>query len=90
MRHQHIAEAINWVIGELNEFLKNNKAANFKKSEVKSVADMSDALRAMPEYKEMLAKYELHVSIADACMKIFNGHEQGSGLTGKNHFFFKN
>jgi hypothetical protein len=73
LRHSHIAEAINWVIEELNAFLKNNKAANFKKSEVTSVADMTEALRAMPEYKEMLAKYELHVSVADACMKQF-GH----------------
>jgi syntaxin-binding protein 1 len=72
LRHSHIAEAINWVIEELNAFLKNNKAANFKKSEVTSVEDMTEALRAMPEYKEMLAKYELHVSVADACMKQFN------------------
>eukprot|EP01108_Squamamoeba_japonica_P004423 TRINITY_DN3496_c0_g1_i1.p1 TRINITY_DN3496_c0_g1~~TRINITY_DN3496_c0_g1_i1.p1 ORF type:complete len:384 (+),score=201.41 TRINITY_DN3496_c0_g1_i1:780-1931(+) len=72
LRHQHIAEAINWVIGELNDFLKNNKAANFAKHQVKSVQDMTDALRAMPEYKEMLAKYELHVLIAEACMARFN------------------
>lgn len=72
LRHEHIADAINSVLAQLNDFLKHNKAANFSKSKVKTIQDMSEALASMPEYRETLAKYELHVSIAEACMAIFN------------------
>ena len=59
LRHDHIADAIKSVISQLNAFLSHNKAANFDKTQVKTIKDMSDALAAMPEYRETLAKFEV-------------------------------
>jgi len=33
---------------------------------------MSEAMRAMPQYAEMLSKYTLHINLAGACMDVFN------------------
>lgn len=33
MRHMHIAEAIDWVVKEFNNFIKTNKAAGISKGE---------------------------------------------------------
>jgi len=33
---------------------------------------MSEAMRAMPQYQEMLSKYSLHIHLANAAMDIFN------------------
>lgn len=74
LRHEHIADAINTVIAEMNDFLKHNKAANFDKSKVKTIDDMTAALAAMPEVSRVLhclhnnvwslIRAHTHVSIA--------------------------
>ena len=51
----HIAEACDVVIQEFNEFLKQNKSiqAIDNKEKVQSLRQMTEALRAMPQYQEM-------------------------------------
>lgn len=56
LRHQHIAETIDQILGEFQDFVKENKA----NKKVNSLADMSEAMKAMPQYQEMLGKVSLN------------------------------
>jgi len=73
LRHMHIADTIEFVIESFNEFLKNNKATKLAGGkQIDNLKDMSDAMRAMPQYNEMLSKYSLHISMGNAAMDVFN------------------
>jgi len=72
LRHQHIADTIDQILEEFQEFVKENKASQFyANKKINSLADMSEAMKAMPQYQEMLGKYSLHINLAAECMKIF-------------------
>lgn len=73
LRHMHIADAINTVIDNFNDFLKSNKATKLTNGkQIESLKDMGEAMRAMPQYTEMLSKYSLHIHMANAAMEVFN------------------
>ncbi len=72
LRHMHIADTIGWVIDSFNDFLKNNKATKLAGGkEVGNLKDMSEAMRAMPQYTEMLNKYSLHINMANTAMEVY-------------------
>ena len=72
LRHRHIAETIDWVLQEFNDFLRDNPAARMDKGgDVGDLASMSEAIRGMPKYREMVAKYSLHINISRSCMDQF-------------------
>eukprot|EP01094_Clydonella_sp_ATCC50884_P014889 TRINITY_DN2545_c0_g1_i2.p1 TRINITY_DN2545_c0_g1~~TRINITY_DN2545_c0_g1_i2.p1 ORF type:complete len:441 (+),score=141.99 TRINITY_DN2545_c0_g1_i2:170-1324(+) len=73
LRHMHIAEACDVVIKEFNEFLKQNKSIQTidNKQKVSSLKQMTEAVRAMPEYQDMKKKYALHMDMASKCMDEF-------------------
>ena len=53
----HIADTINWILDNFNEFVKENKATKlYKKEKVNDLREMSEAMRSMPQYQEMLNK----------------------------------
>jgi len=61
------------VIDNFNDFLKTNKATKLTNGkQIDSLKDMGEAMRAMPQYTEMLSKYSLHIHMANACMDVFN------------------
>jgi len=73
LRHMHIAETMNWIIDNFNSFVKENKATKLTSGKkVSSLKEMSDAMKAMPQYKEMLDKYSLHINMSNQCMEVFN------------------
>jgi len=71
LRHMHIADAINFVIDEFNRFVQQNKAANMAKGEAKSLRDLSEAIKSMPQFKDKLAKYSLHMDLTKKCMALY-------------------
>eukprot|EP00743_Colponemidia_sp_Colp-15_P000777 GILK01000858.1.p1 GENE.GILK01000858.1~~GILK01000858.1.p1 ORF type:complete len:665 (+),score=138.73 GILK01000858.1:190-1995(+) len=75
LRHQHIAVVLETVANEFNAFLKNNVGSKLQrgiqKGEIEDMAQMSEAVRALPEYNELLSKYTLHMQLADKCVNIF-------------------
>eukprot|EP01118_Nematostelium_gracile_P005166 TRINITY_DN1623_c0_g1_i1.p1 TRINITY_DN1623_c0_g1~~TRINITY_DN1623_c0_g1_i1.p1 ORF type:complete len:614 (+),score=162.97 TRINITY_DN1623_c0_g1_i1:125-1966(+) len=71
LRHQHIADTMNAIMGGFNDFMKENKVTKLKSGEVSSLKEMSEAMRSMPQYKETLDKYSLHINLASAAMKVF-------------------
>lgn len=73
LRHMHIAETIEYVIETFNDFLSTNKATKLAGGKhIENLKDMSEAMRAMPQYTEMLSKYSLHISMGNAAMEAFN------------------
>jgi len=76
LRHKHIADTMNWILDGFNEFVKDNKATKlYSGGKVESLKDMSEAMQAMPQYKEMLDKYSLHINMSTSAMKIFEEHQ---------------
>jgi syntaxin-binding protein 1 len=82
LRHMHIADSMNWIVESFNDFLKKNKAVKFaKKSKVQTLSEMTDAMRQMPQFQELLEKYTLHINLSSDCMKQFNkGLDQVASL----------
>eukprot|EP01087_Luapelamoeba_hula_P010389 TRINITY_DN2751_c0_g1_i1.p1 TRINITY_DN2751_c0_g1~~TRINITY_DN2751_c0_g1_i1.p1 ORF type:complete len:596 (+),score=98.55 TRINITY_DN2751_c0_g1_i1:112-1899(+) len=77
LRHLHIADCINRVIEDFNTFIKTNKAVklNRGRKELTSLKQMTEAMKEMPQYQEMFAKYALHIRMAGDCMDKYNGTE---------------
>jgi len=72
LRHMHIQDTIETVLTQFNAFIASNKAVkSLTKGDINSISEMSDALRAMPQYQEQLNKYSLHIQLTGECMKIF-------------------
>ena len=71
LRHKHIADTSTHLINSFRQFIASNAAVKFKSSDVNSLADMSKALRAMPEFQELREKYALHISLANQCISEF-------------------
>jgi len=78
LRHMHIADCINKVIDDFNAFLKTNKAVklnNAKRTGVTSLKEMASAMKELPQFQEMFAKYSLHIRLAGECMDNYKGKE---------------
>jgi len=72
LRHMHVADTINWILDNFNTFIQENKATKlYKKSQVNDLREMSEAMKAMPQYQEMIGKYSLHINLTNHCMSIF-------------------
>jgi syntaxin-binding protein 1 len=72
LRHMHIADAINWILDGFNTFISENKATKFaKKGKVTDLKEMGEAMKAMPQYTEMISKYSLHINLTTHCMTVF-------------------
>jgi len=74
LRHMHIQDTIDTVLNQFNEFITSNKAIKLQKGGVDSISEMSEAIRAMPQYQEQLNKYSLHIQLTGECMKLFKDH----------------
>jgi len=78
LRHMHIADCISRVIDDFNGFLKTNKAVSLNREasrKVSSLKEMSKAMKDMPQFQEMFAKFSLHIRLAGECMDQYNGKE---------------
>merc|ERR1711924_490078 len=72
-RHMFISDCIETVTKNFDEFTKTNKAAGFQKKEKgeKDLKDTSDAIRAMPQFREFVSKYSLHIGLTSQLMQSF-------------------
>ncbi|KAG6897816.1 hypothetical protein C0992_010620 [Termitomyces sp. T32_za158] len=69
VRHMHMKEAIDKLLGDFNKFLQEN--AVFQGEGAASLNDMKDMLANLPQYQEQREKFSLHLSMAQDCMAIF-------------------
>jgi syntaxin-binding protein 1 len=77
LRHKHIASVIDYMKERMSDIITNNPGAALAK---KSGADMSitamaAAVKALPEYRETMAKLSQHVSITQKCMDVFTANQ---------------
>eukprot|EP01054_Gregarina_sp_Poly1_P001738 Gregarina_sp_Poly_1__1737@NODE_1448_length_4128_cov_67_748092_g960_i0_p1_GENE_NODE_1448_length_4128_cov_67_748092_g960_i0NODE_1448_length_4128_cov_67_748092_g960_i0_p1_ORF_typecomplete_len540_score91_27Sec1/PF00995_23/1e82_NODE_1448_length_4128_cov_67_748092_g960_i020693688 len=68
-RHQHITVVIRGVSDELRKFSRDNAAAQYAAAGGKKATekDIASAIRGLPQYREMLAKFWAHITLSDAC-----------------------
>ncbi|CBZ51900.1 hypothetical protein NCLIV_016920 [Neospora caninum Liverpool] len=62
-RHQHIQAVNQEVQEEIKRFIKENATAQIQKQEGQGAT--LQAIRSLPQYQEMLAKYWVHVSLTE-------------------------
>jgi syntaxin-binding protein 1 len=74
LRGKHIAEAINILSDRCREMVNSDTSGftNKDKGQAMSLTQMANALKALPEYREVMAKLSEHMQIAHKCMDKFN------------------
>jgi len=78
LRHMHIADSISWILKSFHDFVRTNKISNLNKQNetgVNGLRAINKAMKEMPQYQEMFAKYSLHIRLANECMNVFRGKE---------------
>ncbi|KAL7409093.1 Sec1-like protein [Mrakia frigida] len=70
VRHMHMRDAIDKLMGDFNGFLKEHGGFSAKQGAV-TLNDMKDMLASLPQYQEMREKFSLHLSMAQSCMDLF-------------------
>lgn len=71
-RHQFIGEAMINISKEFEEFVANNRTAQTRKGDMSNLnlQQMSDIVKSMPMYQEVLGKYTVHMSLIQECVKV--------------------
>eukprot|EP01017_Pseudomicrothorax_dubius_P045724 TRINITY_DN7946_c0_g1_i2.p1 TRINITY_DN7946_c0_g1~~TRINITY_DN7946_c0_g1_i2.p1 ORF type:complete len:358 (-),score=121.96 TRINITY_DN7946_c0_g1_i2:179-1252(-) len=76
-RYKHITEAMSGITSRFDDFVANNSNARLQRGDADNMdlSKMSDILKGMPMYNELLAKYTLHMNLIDECNEKFNAKE---------------
>lgn len=76
LRGKHIAQAIELIQGRISEIMNSQTGSTLGKKSGEggemSLADMGAALKALPEYREVMSKLSEHLHITGDCMDIFH------------------
>ncbi len=78
LRGKHIAQVIEILSGRINEICKSSTSSAFSGGGGgdgnMSLSQLASALKALPEYREVMSKLSQHMHIAHECMDEFNRH----------------
>eukprot|EP00921_Rhytidocystis_pertsovi_P022305 GHVQ01035670.1.p1 GENE.GHVQ01035670.1~~GHVQ01035670.1.p1 ORF type:complete len:451 (-),score=65.84 GHVQ01035670.1:438-1790(-) len=66
-RHQHIDWVTRTVNAEVQKFINENAAAKLQRNKTLSSDEAMLAIRSLPQYQDMLAKYWTHVTMSAKC-----------------------
>mmetsp|Transcript_14020 Transcript_14020/g.11997 ORF Transcript_14020/g.11997 Transcript_14020/m.11997 type:complete len:614 (+) Transcript_14020:59-1900(+) len=69
---KHISQTMKDISDEFNKFVANNKTAQMQRNQGDvSLKEMGEIVKKMPQYKELMSKYTLHMSLIEQCIKYF-------------------
>ena len=74
LRSQHIAQVIETLSNRIREIMNSSTGSSLSKKSSSgnmSLSQMAAALKALPEYKEVMSKLSQHMHISHECMDIF-------------------
>lgn len=74
LRSQHIAQVIETLSNRIREIMNSSTGSSLSKKGASgnmSLSQMAAALKALPEYKEVMSKLSQHMHISHECMDIF-------------------
>lgn len=76
LRGKHIAQVIEILSGRINEICKSSTSTAFSGGGDgnMSLSQLASALKALPEYREVMSKLGQHMHISHECMDEFNKH----------------
>jgi syntaxin-binding protein 1 len=76
LRGKHIADVIQTLSAKIREIVNSSSGSAFNSSSKSkkslSISQMAKALKALPEYREIMSKLSQHMQIAHQCMDAFN------------------
>jgi hypothetical protein len=77
-RFRHISEAMTGITDKFNDFVKSNSTAKMQRGELgeMNLDKMSEIIRSMPQYNELLSKYTMHMNLIDKCLEVRNFESQ--------------
>ena len=71
-RYKHIAEALDGIPVEFQSFVQNNATNKLQKGALNELDlnKMSDIIKTMPQYNELLKKYTMHMKLIEKAWKV--------------------
>lgn len=72
-RYKHIAEVLEGIPGEFQEFINKNTTAKLQQGIINSLdlQKLSEMIKTMPQYNELLSKYTMHMKMIEKIWKVF-------------------
>lgn len=66
-RYKHIAEALDGIPGEFQNFVNQNTTAKLQQGVISNVdlQKMGEIIKTMPQYNELLSKYSMHMKLIE-------------------------
>ena len=74
-RHRHMKDTIDKLMGDFQNFLRQNPHFTDENADATNLNTIRDMLAGLPEFQEMKEAYSLHLTMAQECMNIFQHHK---------------
>ena len=76
LRHRHIAEASGEITEEFNDFMAKNRISSSSGARgAQSFKELSELAKGLTKYADLMAKYSLHIDLADKAFAAFNARK---------------
>jgi syntaxin-binding protein 1 len=74
-RHMHMKDTITKLMGDFQKFIDENPHFTNSEGDATSLNAIKDMLAGLPQFQELKEAYSLHLTMAQECMNVFQGHK---------------